>query len=248
MTFNPIEKQRRSFDRLVIDGVYSQSFDHSPTHKAFVQEVLETISPRLEQKKSLVLLDCGCGTGAWLAFLYAALKQQGFSDIRCLGFDLSGVMIEVARQKLCQIAIPEDIKEGDVLESASYRFPHVEGGVDLLFTYDVIQQLPRRQQYIACERMAEQLAPGGLALIFDNDSRSKFGRRMAKRKFLTRYFGLPLVPRYYCNASYPPLERFRTRLSEEPTYHAEIRVRRDQIKRVVIVENQANYSANSDNS
>ena len=60
-----------------------------------------------------------------------------------------------------------------------------------------------------------RLAIGGAALIFDNDAESPFGRRMALRKFMTRYFGLRLVPDYYCNASYPPLNRLRQRIAGE---------------------------------
>jgi hypothetical protein len=59
---------------------------------------------------------------------------------------------------------------------------------------------------------------------------------MAWRKFLTRYFGLRLVPRYYCNASYPPLERFRRRFADDAALRAEIVVRADGVKRALIVE------------
>ena len=133
MTSSAIEKQRQSFDRLVSDGVYSQNFDHAPAHKEFVQQVLEAIQPRLDRDAPLTLLDCGCGNGAWLAFLHAHLSQQGFANIRCLGFDLSGAMIELARQNLAQIAAPGDIREGNVLDPSSYEFSNVEGGIDLLF-------------------------------------------------------------------------------------------------------------------
>jgi hypothetical protein len=38
---------------------------------------------------------------------------------------------------------------------------------------------------------------------------------MARKKFLTRYLGFRLVPRYYCNAKYPPLAEFAQRLNAE---------------------------------
>lgn len=234
-----IRKQGQSFDSLVSKGVYSQSFDHAPDHKAFVRDVLVLVTSRLPSKKPLTLLDCGCGTGSWLAFVHDVLAEQGITDVRCMGFDLSGNMVQVARERVRRIASSEDIKQGDVLDVASYQFAGLAGGVDLLFSYDVVQQLPRRQQYAACQRMAERLAPGGLALIFDNDSKSPFGRRMAKRKFVTRYFGLPLVPRYYCNAAYPPLQLFRNRLNDNDAYQAEIQVRSDEKKWALIVERNA---------
>ncbi len=235
MTASLIDQQRRSFDQLVEDGVYSQDFGHAPDAKAFVGAVLAAVMPHLAAGRPLTLLDCGCGTGAWLAFLAAALREAGFTEIRCCGFDLSGKMVEVARRKLAGLAEPQDLHAGNLLEETCYDFAGLTAGVDLLFTYDVIQQLPRRQQYRACEIMANHLAPGGLALIFDNDSHSKFGRRMALRKFLTRYCGLSLVPRYYCNAAYPPLERFRRRLAAA-SWDAAIHVRPDQVKRALVVE------------
>ena len=235
MTASLINQQRRSFDQLVEDGVYSQDFEHAPDAKAFVSAVLAAVMPRLVPGRPLTLLDCGCGTGAWLAFLAAALREAGFTEIRCCGFDLSGKMVEVARRKLAGLAEPQDLHAGNLLEETCYDFAGLTAGVDLLFTYDVVQQLPRRQQYRACEIMANHLAPGGLALIFDNDSHSKFGRRMALRKFLTRYCGLSLVPRYYCNAAYPPLERFRRRLAAA-SWDAAVHVRPDQVKRALVVE------------
>ena len=92
-------------------------------------------------------------------------------------------MIEVARGKLAGLVEAKDLHAGNILEDASYDFGDLDTGFDLIFAYDVVQQLPRRQQYGACEMMAKHLSPEGFALIFDNDSHSKFGRRMARRKF-----------------------------------------------------------------
>ena len=234
MTTSLVEKQRDSFDQLVEEGVYSDDFDHAPAAKAFVAEVLAAVLPRLPQGRGLRVLDCGCGTGAWLAFIAGALREAGVADAQLYGFDLSGKMVEVARRKLSGVAQPQDLRPGNLLEPASYAFDGAEAGFDLIFTYDAVQQLPRRRQFEVCELMLGRLAPGGAAVIFDNDSKSPFGRRMARRKFFTRYFGLKLVPRYYCNASYPPLEDFRQRL-ESAGWNAEVRLRADAVKRALIV-------------
>src|SRR3546814_8047586 len=84
--------------------------------------------------------------------------------------------------------------------------------------------------------MAAALAPGGVALIFDNEADSRFGRRMALRKLLTRYCGLRLVPRYYCNAAYPRLERIRQGLAKDAMMNCEIVLRADGVKRALVVE------------
>jgi SAM-dependent methyltransferase len=183
----------------------------------------------------LSILDCGCGTGAWLAYLHEQLVGAGVAQMRLCGFDLSDRMVALARTRLNAVASHSDIRSGNVLDRKSYAFEGLEGGFDLIFTYDVVQQLPRAQQFDACQTIADALAPSGMALIFDNDADSSFGRRMALRKFLTRYGRLPLVPGYYCNAAYPRLERLRRRMEGEERLRAEIVVRDDGIKRCMVV-------------
>jgi SAM-dependent methyltransferase len=234
-----LDRQRRSFDSLVESGVYDVAFDHSTVGKAFVGEVLRRVIPRFSRQGVLRILDCGCGTGAWLTYLREQVTGSGLTQLRLCGFDLSERMVELARTKLHGLAELSDIRRGNVLDRQSYTFDGVEGGFDLIFSYDVVQQLPRARQIESCYTMADALAAGGVALIFDNDSESPFGRRMALRKFLTRYCGLRLVPDYYCNAAYPQLERSRRRMESEGRFRTEIIVRDDGIKRVMVVAREA---------
>lgn len=236
MNSDLLDRQRESFDSLVDSGIYSTEFDHPPAAKRFVGAVLQEIAPRLRRPTPLKVLDCGCGTGAWLSFIHAQLLDAGYGAQRLCGFDLSERMVDVAHEKLRDLAKEPDIRLGNVLEPQSYAFAGLEGGFDLIFTYDVVQQLPRARQIEACLTIAGALSPNGIALIFDNDAETRFGRRMAVRKFLTRYFGLRLVPRYYCNAAYPPLEKFRQRIAERAPLNTEIVVRADGVKRALIVE------------
>lgn len=236
MNSDLLDRQRASFDSLVDSGIYSTEFDHPPAAKAFVGAVLQEMAPRLRKPAPLKVLDCGCGTGAWLAFIHAQLSDAGYRAQRLCGFDLSERMVAVAHEKLGGLAEKPDIRPGNVLEPESYAFAGLEGGFDLIFTYDVVQQLPRARQIDACFTIAGALSPNGIALIFDNDAETRFGRRMAVRKFLTRYLGLRLVPRYYCNAAYPPLEKFRQRLAGRTSLNAEIVVRADGVKRALVVE------------
>lgn len=229
------DKQTPTFDQLVEQGVYSDDFDHAPDHKAFVAAVVTEALASRPASQSLNVLDCGCGTGAWLAYIASLLRAAGVASFRLYGFDLSAKMVDTARRKLDGIA-QADLRTGNVLDPSSYEF----GGtaLDLIFAYDVIQQLPRRDQYGACDTIVSRLAHNGTALIFDNDCHTPFGRRMGMRKFLTRYCGLKLVPRYYCDAAYPPLEQFRQRMASSQ-WDAQIRVRPDHIKRALVVRERA---------
>ena len=234
-----LDRQRKSFDSLVESGVYDIAFDHAPAAKTFVGEVLRQVVPYFRQRDGLKILDCGCGTGAWLAYLHGELTRAGLAQLRLCGFDLSERMIEVARTRLHGLAAASDIRCGNILEQASYRFGGLQDGFDLIFTYDVVQQLPRARQTECCDTIAEALAPGGAALIFDNDAESPFGRRMGLRKFLTRYCGLRLVPDYYCNAAYPRLERIRRHMEGTRHLQAEIILRDDGVKRALVLAREA---------
>jgi SAM-dependent methyltransferase len=240
-----IERQKQSFDKLVDSGVYSADFEHDSRAKLFVASVIKQTIPRARLRTPLRVLDCGCGTGAWLQFIRTELVQVGHEHHRLCGFDISGRMVDVAQAKLRDVAQSADLRTGNVLEAQSYDFDGIEDGFDLIFTYDVVQQLPRRRQFDACRAIVGALAPNGTALVFDNDSRSRFGRRMAIRKFMTRYFGLQLVPRYFCNASYPPLEKFRHKIAIEGSCDAQIAVRDDGIKRALVISRTA-HGRNSD--
>lgn len=239
MKFRLLDRQRRSFDSLVESGVYNIAFDHAPLSKAFVGEMLRQIIPRFRQRDRLRILDCGCGTGAWLAFLHGELTRAGLTQLRLCGFDLSERMIEVARTKLHGLAEVSDIQCGNMLDRLSYSFDGLGGGFDLIFTYDVVQQLPRARHLECCYAIADALAVGGVALIFDNDAESPFGLGMELRKFLTRYGGLRLVPDYYCNAAYPRLERLRRRVEGALHLRTELVVRNDGIKRAMVMAREA---------
>lgn len=238
MSAHLLERQRKSFDGLVEAGVYDADFDHAPAAKLFVAGVLQEIAPSLPRRTPLSVLDCGCGTGAWLGFLHAQLTDGGFEGPALYGFDLSERMVALAQRKLQGLAPPHHLRPGNLTDRRSYVFEDMTRHFDLIFTYDVVQQLPPSHQSDACKAIADALAPGGTALIFDNDAASRFGRRMALRKILTRYAGLRLVPRYYCNAKYPPLEKICRTLERAAGLRARIAVRSDGIKRALVVERQ----------
>jgi hypothetical protein len=126
-----------------------------------------------------------------------------------------------------------------MLDRLSYTFDGLGGGFDLIFAYDVAQQLPRVRQKESCYAITDVLAVGWVALIFDNDAESPFGLSMELRKLLTRYGGLQLVPDYYCNAAYPKLERLLRRVEGALHLRTELIVRDDGINRAMMMAREA---------
>lgn len=230
-----IDVHRENFGRLVQQGVYSPDFEHAPPAQRFVESVLARISGDFSDRKRIAFLDCGCGSGAWLDFALARLGTDHGLTVRGFGFDITPEMAQAARGRLGRSVCETDIAVGDVLDPAAYRFASGQRHFDVIFAYDIIQQLPRRSQFAACQLMVSRLSDNGMLIVFDHDRHSRYGRRMGFRKFVTRYLGMRLVPRYYCNAHYPPLAQFAKRLEANGPFNCEIMIGEEIPKQALIV-------------
>lgn len=226
--------QRASFNGLVEQGVYSSDFEHPPFLQRFFADTLERYTALGREGGHASVLDCGCGPGAWLS-LAQQFGAQRHKALGLFGFDISDRMVELARGRLGGAGSAGAVRRGDLLDPASYRFDEAAEGFDLVYAFDAVQQLPPGRQFECCRLMAAHVRPGGTLVVFDHDARSPYGRSMARKKFLTRYFGLPLVPRYYCNAKYPPLSEFADRLAAQPGLTCRLIAAPDSPKMALIV-------------
>lgn len=189
------------FDEAIRRGHCPPDYAHAPEARRFVLDVL---LPRARGTAGPPrILECGCGNGGWLELLARSLPEV--RDVGLYGFDVSVEMVALARARLDGIVPGERLRVGDALDRAAYDFDRPGRGFDLIFAYDVIQQLPRARQAEACELMADRLAPRGTLVVFDQERFSPYGAVMALKKAITRVTWIPLVPRYYCAARYPPL-------------------------------------------
>jgi SAM-dependent methyltransferase len=225
--------QKDAFGSLVRTGVYDSRFEHAPHVRAFFEDCMRSARSAAEAAAELRVLDCGCGPGAWLE----ALDQLGGDGRRpqLYGFDLTPEMVETARARLSGKVPPSHLQQGDILAEASYVFSEDRRPFDILYAFDVVQQLPRKLQFAAVEAMLQRLSASGCAVIFDHDRWSPHGLRMGFRKLVTKYLGIELVPRYYCNARYPALSRFSSRLNASGRYSARIQAAPDGKKRALVV-------------
>lgn len=224
--------QQRNFGDLVRAGRFGTDFRHKPEAQAFVRNNLAALLPSVASSSPRIL-DCGCGTGAWLEFIRDELRDWADISPRYYGFDLTEEMIDVAWQRLPDLA-PSHLRQGNILTAASYAFDVQDLGFDVIFCYDVVQQLPPHLQFQACETVAAHLADGGVAVIFDQERHSLFGRIMGFAKFLKRYLGIPLQPTHYTAVHYPPLKRFARRL-REVGYGTTVRVAPNGRKRAMVI-------------
>jgi SAM-dependent methyltransferase len=212
MTLRPDQiVQQNSFNQLVKQGVYGQDFHHAvPLRQFFSRIMTACLNKVLPIQETITLLDCGCGNGYWITETQQIMKEyQG--SVHYYGFDLSDNMLDVARQKTDASTVT--CYAGDLLDQHAYFPSAVTSGFHIIYAFDALQQLPPKRQYECCELMLKNLHDQGFLILFDHDADSHYGRSMARKKWLTRYFYLPLVPRYYCNAHYPPLMRFAEQLS-----------------------------------
>jgi SAM-dependent methyltransferase len=229
------EASRQRFNDLVAAGAYGPGFTHPQPAQHFVSTVVKPLLTEFGPEPArLRVLDAGCGNGAWLRFLHALIVNHG-GEPALYGFDVADGMVAAAEQDLTDVNSPVHVQRGDILDPGSYRFADGQGRFDIVFAYDVVQQVRPRQQFAALERLVDAVKPGGRAVIFDHERWSRYGLRMAFRKFVTANLGIPLVPRYFCAASYPPLAGSARRISALPDLTAVVVADGHPRKRALVV-------------
>lgn len=226
---------RTRFNALVAHGAYGPGFDHASAAQAFVARVvdglLNELAARTQQPR---ILDAGCGTGVWMAFLSARARALGLSP-HLYGFDVADRMVETAQAELAGVTTDVRLRRADLQNPACCCFDDGTNTFDLVFAYDVIQQLNRRDQMDAVMRLAEAMVPGGATVIFDHERWSRYGLRMGWKKFVTANTGIPIVPRHYCAAAYPPLDRFARRLRPRSDLNATVVTTGHPAKRALVL-------------
>jgi SAM-dependent methyltransferase len=222
----------QSYARLVTDGVYTADFRQAPWAVTFVDTVLGGTLDEVDGADPVRVLECGCGTGVWLEEL-DAIGRRNARPLALFGFDLSPDMAGAARARLTHEGVAAEIRVGDIFDPASYAFG-VGDRHAIVMAYDVVQQLPADAQGSAVDAMLEHVEAGGALVVFDHDAKTRYGRVMGTKKWLRRYLGVPLVPRFYIHARYPDLKRMARRLREQGS-DARIVVEPQGRKRALVV-------------
>ena len=114
-----------------------------------MRQITDTVAATELQKPNLRILDAGCGTGY-------NLGHYGTGDSReVYGFDIAGAALEGARKrgfrKIAQASVTE--------------IPFKPDTFDLVFSFDVVCQLPCERHDAALREMHRVLKPGGFLFI-----------------------------------------------------------------------------------
>ena len=102
------------YESLIRSGVYTPSFSHGPGERQLVGDTLEPIIAALAARPA-VILDCGCGPGAWLEVVAAIAARTGPGRADLHGFDSTPGMIELSERGWPESLPPSDCV-GDVLD------------------------------------------------------------------------------------------------------------------------------------
>jgi len=119
------------------------------------------------------VLDVACGTGTLLALLAACAGPDG----RAVGVDMSGEMLEVARQKVRMAQV-------EFLKANAEALPFEDASFDRVTASLAIHEMNRKGRENALAEMLRVLRPGGLLALADlrrpDTLKTRLGMRFVK--------------------------------------------------------------------
>jgi SAM-dependent methyltransferase len=112
------------------------------------------------------ILDVGCGFG-----LFAAYFGQTHPGRRIVGIDPNARRVGIARGVAARLGL-----DGHRFIVGDVRDAPIEGCFDAVYVLDVMHHLPRTDQRSVLERLRDLLLPGGMLVVKDITTESRFGR------------------------------------------------------------------------
>ena len=215
-----LDDQLRAFTRQVGKGTYSAARPCEGASRDFFLEVLATaVGQRWNAAVELRMLECGVGDGVWLDAIREQRKQ---SFTWASGFDVTPEMVLAARQRFHSLTNSRFqigfLRVGDITKLDAFSPPKETNGrggrYDLVYCYDVVQQLPETLRLSAIENMLAVTRQDGIVVILDKHRFSAHGIRMAVRKWITANTRWKRVPDFYLLARYPSMTRLARQFRE----------------------------------
>ena len=109
-------------------------------------------------KEGMLVLDLGCGSGAFTTFMARAVGEKG----KVYALDIQADMLKQLENKLSK---PEnkDIKNVKLIESSAYDLPFEDSSLDVVCMTTVLQEIPDRNR--ALQQVRRVLKPGGFLAV-----------------------------------------------------------------------------------
>jgi SAM-dependent methyltransferase len=113
-----------------------------------MRKITDTVASTELRKESLRILDAGCGTGY-------NLGHYGTAAHHVYGFDIADAALDWVRQR----------GSGRIAQASVTAIPFKSETFDIVFSFDVLQQLPDALNEAAIREMNRVLKPGGFLFI-----------------------------------------------------------------------------------
>ena len=129
------------------DGDTTQPFDFTSSYGFADREIWRRLDATLmrlaaDGRRSVTLLDAGCGPGTWLLRIVLRARELGFDVIDAYGFDISPAMIALAKAGAAHANDPA-IRMNFALSDITATLPFETDKFDLsLCLYRVLNHLP----------------------------------------------------------------------------------------------------------
>jgi SAM-dependent methyltransferase len=181
------------------------------------------LSPfRSVQRRSLQVVELGCGHGTWLERLLEVAAVENRS-LTALGVDITPERIAQARRNLAS-------HSGVELVCADILQYQATGPFDMVYCVEVWQHLSQSDQARLIEAWIERIRPGGVFVILDKDRGSFHSRMLELQKRLGSFdFLMGRLRRFparfrplFETIRYPDFQWLRSRVEKHPEFQVQL--------------------------
>lgn len=118
----------------------------------------DKIIERSGVKPGMIVVDLGCGSGAFTPFVARAVGEQG----KVYAVDIQPAMLQQLEHKLAK-AENQDIKNIELKQANAYDLPFEENSIDLVYMVTVLPEIPDRGR--ALREVRRVLKPDGILAV-----------------------------------------------------------------------------------
>lgn len=174
---------RRDFDSC------AQTYDIAITRN-LLGKFTENVLMELNLKPGMRCIDLGCGTGHATEIISRFIQPNGL----VIGYDISGLMLEVAKRKLDNFAVMRFVKK-DMIEALN---EHRDNSIDLITAFWSIEY---SQPQKVLREIRRVLVKDGYVAILVSTQRSLYELQRLVAKILLRN---PFILQYIPPINFPP--------------------------------------------